>query len=100
MSENQPNRDAIVTRSGRILSTLNWLRAGVLGANDGIVSTAALIFGVAGASASHATIMLAATASVAAGALSMAAGATPRIVPIMNGRRRTSNGTRSASFSY
>lgn len=46
----------------------------MLGANDGIVSTAALIFGVAGASASHATIMLAASASVAAGALSMAAG--------------------------
>ena len=36
--------------SGRILSTLNWLRAGVLGANDGIGSTAAIIFGVAGAS--------------------------------------------------
>ncbi len=74
MTDNPPAPDAIVTRSGRILSTLNWLRAGVLGANDGIVSTAALIFGVAGASASHATIMLAATASVAAGALSMAAG--------------------------
>src|SRR3954451_4699987 len=53
---------------------MNWLRAGVLGANDGVVSTAAIIFGVAGASASHATIMLAGIAAVAAGALSMAAG--------------------------
>ena len=66
--------DPIVTQSGRILSTLNWLRAGVLGANDGIVSTAAIIFGVAGAAASHSTIMLAGIAAVAAGALSMAAG--------------------------
>jgi len=66
--------DVIVTQSGQILSTLNWLRAGVLGANDGIVSTAAIIFGVAGASATHSTIMLAGIAAVAAGALSMAAG--------------------------
>jgi VIT1/CCC1 family predicted Fe2+/Mn2+ transporter len=66
--------DVIETPSGRILSTLNWLRAGVLGANDGIVSTAAIIFGVAGASASHATIMLAAIAAISAGALSMATG--------------------------
>ena len=74
MSDSQPIPDVIVTQSGRILSTLNWLRAGVLGANDGIVSTAAIIFGVAGASATHSTIMLAGIAAVAAGALSMAAG--------------------------
>jgi VIT1/CCC1 family predicted Fe2+/Mn2+ transporter len=66
--------ELIETPSSRILSTLNWLRAGVLGANDGVVSTAAIIFGVAGASATHATIMLAGIAAVAAGALSMAAG--------------------------
>jgi len=64
----------IAPESGRILSTLNWLRAGVLGANDGIVSTAAIIFGVAGASATHATVMLAGIAAVAAGAMSMAVG--------------------------
>jgi VIT1/CCC1 family predicted Fe2+/Mn2+ transporter len=74
MSASPSVSDPIVTQSGRILSTLNWLRAGVLGANDGIVSTAAIIFGVAGASASHSTIMLAGIAAVAAGALSMAAG--------------------------
>lgn len=74
MTDAPPTADVIVTSSGRILSTLNWLRAGVLGANDGVVSTAAIIFGVAGASASHATIMLAGIAAVAAGALSMAAG--------------------------
>jgi VIT1/CCC1 family predicted Fe2+/Mn2+ transporter len=66
--------DFIATESGRILGTLNWLRAGVLGANDGIVSTAAIIFGVAGASATHATILLAGIAAVAAGAMSMAVG--------------------------
>jgi VIT1/CCC1 family predicted Fe2+/Mn2+ transporter len=74
MAESQPVPDVIAPESTRILSTLNWLRAGVLGANDGIVSTAAIIFGVAGASASHATVMLAGIAAVAAGALSMAAG--------------------------
>jgi VIT1/CCC1 family predicted Fe2+/Mn2+ transporter len=55
-------------------SKLNWLRAGVLGANDGIVSTSSIIFGVAGASASHATIVLAGIAAIAAGAMSMGAG--------------------------
>lgn len=55
-------------------SKLNWLRAGVLGANDGIVSTSSIIFGVAGASASHATVILAGIAAIAAGAMSMAAG--------------------------
>jgi VIT1/CCC1 family predicted Fe2+/Mn2+ transporter len=57
-----------------IASKLNWLRAGVLGANDGIVSVAALIFGVAGASVAHSTIVLAGIAAIAAGALSMAVG--------------------------
>src|SRR3954453_253110 len=66
--------DVIAPESARILSTLNWLRAGELGANDGVVSTAAIIFGVAGASASHAKVMLAGIAAIAAGALSMAAG--------------------------
>lgn len=57
-----------------IASKLNWLRAGVLGANDGIVSTSSIIFGVAGASASHATLVLAGIAAIAAGAMSMAVG--------------------------
>src|SRR3979409_2675412 len=74
MSDNMPIPDVIVPPSEQILSTLNWLRAGVLGANDGIVSTAAIIFGVAGASASHVTVMLAGIAAVAAGAMSMAVG--------------------------
>lgn len=55
-------------------SKLNWLRAGVLGANDGIVSTSSIIFGVAGASAAHSTVVLAGIAAIAAGAMSMAAG--------------------------
>lgn len=57
-----------------IASKLNWLRAGVLGANDGIVSTSSIIFGVAGASASHSSVVLAGIAAIAAGAMSMGAG--------------------------
>ncbi|RMD89961.1 MAG: VIT family protein [Alphaproteobacteria bacterium] len=53
---------------------IGWLRAAVLGANDGIVSTASLIAGVASAGSSHADILLAGTAGMVAGALSMAAG--------------------------
>ena len=51
-----------------------WLRAAVLGANDGIVSTASLIIGVAAASATQTNIMLAGVAGLVAGAMSMAAG--------------------------
>ncbi|MDG1254019.1 MAG: VIT family protein [Glaciecola sp.] len=53
---------------------VGWLRAAVLGANDGIVSTASLIIGVAAAGASHPEIMLAGVAGLVAGAMSMAAG--------------------------
>ena len=55
-------------------SRLNWLRAGVLGANDGIVSTAGVVVGVAGATTDRTTIMVAGVAALVAGALSMAAG--------------------------
>ena len=53
---------------------LNWLRAGVLGANDGIVSVAGLVVGVAGATADRTAILIAGVASLVAGALSMAGG--------------------------
>ncbi|MDZ7805257.1 VIT family protein [Thiohalophilus sp.] len=53
---------------------VGWLRAAVLGANDGIVSTASLIIGVAAGSATHENILLAGTAGLVAGAMSMAAG--------------------------
>ncbi len=52
----------------------NWLRAAVLGANDGIISTASLIIGVAAANTSHETILLTGVAGLIAGAMSMAAG--------------------------
>ena len=57
-----------------IASRLNWLRAGVLGANDGIVSTAGIVMGVAGATSDPATIAIAGTAGLVAGSLSMGAG--------------------------
>jgi len=53
---------------------IGWLRAAVLGANDGIVSTASLIVGVAAAAASRSNILLAGIAGLVAGAMSMAAG--------------------------
>ena len=53
---------------------LNWLRAGVLGANDGIVSTAGLVVGVAGATSSRGAIFTAGLAGLVAGAVSMALG--------------------------
>ncbi|OGG52666.1 hypothetical protein A3H16_01090 [Candidatus Kaiserbacteria bacterium RIFCSPLOWO2_12_FULL_53_8] len=66
-SHDEPHSDA----SG---SKLNWLRAAVLGANDGIVSVAALVVGVAGASDSAGFILTAGIAGLLAGALSMAVG--------------------------
>jgi len=53
---------------------IGWLRAAVLGANDGIVSTASLLLGVAAASASHANLLVTGVAGLVAGAMSMAAG--------------------------
>lgn len=53
---------------------LNWLRAGVLGANDGIVSIAGLVLGIAGATSSSGVILTAGIAGIIAGAISMAAG--------------------------
>ena len=57
-----------------IAGKLNWLRAGVLGANDGIVSVAAIVVGVAGATSSIAPIITAGAAGLVGGAISMALG--------------------------
>lgn len=59
---------------GSVASKLNWLRAGVLGANDGIVSTAGIVVGVAAATAERAPIFTAGIAGLVAGAVSMALG--------------------------
>lgn len=56
------------------LTALSWLRASVLGANDGIVSISSLLLGVAAARASHAEILLSGVAALVAGAMSMAVG--------------------------
>ncbi len=53
---------------------IGWLRAAVLGANDGIVSTSSLVLGVAAAHATHSNVMIAGVAGLVAGAMSMAAG--------------------------
>jgi vacuolar iron transporter family protein len=65
-----PPRHLEIHRSGRI----GWLRAAVLGANDGIVSTASLIIGVAAAEATTHQVLVAGVAGLVAGAMSMAAG--------------------------
>ncbi|MFC9241392.1 VIT family protein [Streptomyces decoyicus] len=59
---------------GGLGSRLNWLRAAVLGANDGIVSTAGLVVGVAGATDSRSALLTAGLAGLLAGSMSMAAG--------------------------
>ncbi|MFC6014307.1 VIT1/CCC1 transporter family protein [Nocardia lasii] len=63
----EPHTEGIATR-------LNWLRAGVLGANDGIVSTAGLVVGVAATTGEVRTILVAGVAALVAGAASMAVG--------------------------
>ncbi|WAC57821.1 VIT1/CCC1 transporter family protein [Gordonia sp. SL306] len=60
--------------TGSLANRLNWLRAGVLGANDGIVSTAGIVVGVAAATADRGPIFTAGVAGLAAGAVSMALG--------------------------
>jgi vacuolar iron transporter family protein len=57
-----------------LVGRIGWLRAAVLGANDGIISTASLVLGVAAASATKSNILLAGIAGLVAGAMSMAAG--------------------------
>ena len=57
-----------------LIGRIGWLRAAVLGANDGIISTASLILGVASAAVSQSEVLLAGVAGLVAGAMSMAAG--------------------------
>ncbi len=61
-------------RESHAIDRVGWLRAAILGANDGIVSTASLIAGVAASGAAASTILVTGTAGLVAGALSMAAG--------------------------
>ncbi|WBO67186.1 VIT1/CCC1 transporter family protein [Streptomyces camelliae] len=68
----QPTHDE--AHGGALGSRLNWLRAAVLGANDGIVSTAGIVVGVAGATQSRSALITAGLAGLLAGSMSMAAG--------------------------
>ena len=69
-NEKMSRRELELHKSGRA----GWLRAAVLGADDGIVSTASLMIGVAAAGAPHAAVVIAGVAGLAAGAMAMAAG--------------------------
>lgn len=72
MTVQTPEHDE--AHGGGLGSRLNWLRAAVLGANDGIVSTAGLVVGVAGATDARAALLTAGLAGLLAGSMSMAAG--------------------------
>jgi vacuolar iron transporter family protein len=61
-------------KESHLVERIGWLRAAVLGANDGIISTASLILGVASAAAPRSGVLLAGVAGLVAGAMSMAAG--------------------------
>jgi len=63
-----------IHRENHLIQRIGWLRAAVLGANDGIISTASLILGMASAAASSSSVLLAGVAGLVAGATSMAAG--------------------------
>lgn len=64
----------MIHREAHSIEKIGWLRAAVLGANDGIVSTASLLMGVASANVSHHSLLLTGTAGLVAGAMSMATG--------------------------
>jgi VIT1/CCC1 family predicted Fe2+/Mn2+ transporter len=70
MTSRMPKREKERHRIGRI----GWLRAAVLGANDGILSTASLVLGVATAHGTHTNVLVAGVAGLVAGSMSMAAG--------------------------
>jgi len=68
-----PSNGAIQTEHHRT-SRIGWLRAAVLGANDGLLSTASLVVGVASANATHQSVLVTGVSGLVAGAMSMAAG--------------------------
>ncbi len=74
LSQQATSSQKMIHKERHRTDRIGWLRAAVLGANDGIVSTASLIVGVAAADATHANIMVAGVAGLVAGAMSMAAG--------------------------
>lgn len=67
-------RRILLHRESHLVSRIGWLRAAVLGANDGIVSTASLVVGVAAAAGAPNDVLVAGAAGLVAGAMSMAAG--------------------------
>ena len=71
---NPQERKRVAHKEGHKLSRTGWLRAAVLGANDGILSTASLMLGVATASHSHSALVVSGVSGLVAGALSMATG--------------------------
>jgi len=82
---------AAIQKEQHRIGRIGWLRAAVLGANDGILSTASLVLGVATAHATHTNILAAGVAGLVAGAMSMAAGNTSLSTPRQTPNRPISN---------
>ena len=72
--KSSPARRAVSHQERHRIGRIGWLRAAVLGANDGILSTASLVLGVATAHATHGNVLVAGVAGLVAGTMSMAAG--------------------------
>jgi VIT family len=89
----QPPERHFINRTG-------WLRAAVLGANDGILSTASLIVGVAAAAATQHDILVAGVAGLVAGAMSMAAGEYVSVSPTFPTRRKKQIGSRGVWLKF
>ena len=70
----KPAKKNVRPKERHRLRSIGWLRAAVLGANDGIVSTASLVLGVAASNATHSSVLVAGIAGLVAGAMSMATG--------------------------
>src|SRR5262245_42084321 len=68
-------------KEGHFVGRIGWLRAAVLGANDGIISTSGIILGVASATASKSNVLVSGIAALVAGAMSMAAGEYVSVSP-------------------
>src|SRR5674476_924193 len=73
-TETSMSRRRRLHKETHLVDRIGWLRAAVLGANDGIISTASLIVGVAAAAAKQNDVLIAGVAGLVAGAMSMAAG--------------------------
>src|ERR1039458_5875910 len=73
-SESFSASETMKKKENHKIKNIGWLRAAVLGANDGVVSTASLVLGLAAANANHGSVLIAGVAGLVSGSMSMATG--------------------------